>query len=593
MVRILGVMLAFGLAGSSWAGQVPSPLNAVPTMPANHAYASGPNAQQPVDGGPITNFGPTGLTTVTLKCDGSADNSAALQAILNQPNTIGILPAGGVCTFSTPLVSTASNNGFQCAVGPTSVGAACQLKYTGASGGKMISFITSSSAQNRLRGSRLDGVTLNGNGLASDAVYGEGLYGFHFDNLTMTGGFNGGYTVDIEPVQVASGTTPGGDSTTSQDGTIDNLTVFNSGGASGGVKAGYFPGGTNTSINLWKDWAIVMSATGTGFYCPGCDNIEIDLARFFGSGTAPSIDLSCGGTGSNLYCANGIVFDHVSTDHAVIARGTPSFPCVAYVQPRPANVCSWYNELRNIDQTNGSPQPTIEAGAQLHFNTNYGQHEGYTYYGSDTHFPGIVLCEDFSEVVACDNNSRSIGSAKVSSAYFGNAATGPWGFFDNLNGSQFYFRPNTADTTSDAQWNRLAGTGSYRWSTANGIFEQTFSAKHFGGTGSAPTIAAGTGAGTSPTIALDANAHDGAFDIILTTGSTPTASGVIATVSFNAAYANQVHCPTPGVENAATAALSGTSAVISTPSNVNYVLTAGSAGLAASTAYRWSVTCVQ
>lgn len=50
-----------------------------------------------------------------------------------------------------------------------------------------------------------------------------------------------------------------------------------------------------------------------------------------------------------------------------------------------------------------------------------------------------------------------------------------------------------------------------------------------------PTIAAGTGAGTSPTISITGNDVCGVIN--LTTGSTPTQGGTIATISFANAYA--------------------------------------------------------
>lgn len=405
-----------------------------------------------------------GITTVALTCNGTNDNSAALQAVLNQPNTVGILPAGGVCTIKTPLVSTASNNGFQCAVGTTSYGPSCQLKYTGPSGGKMISFITSSTAANRLNGSQVKGIQLNGNGLAADGIYTEGLFGYHFDDLTLTG-FNGGYAVDIEPVQVAASALSSGDSTTTQDGTLNGLTVSNAAPfTSGGVKAGYFPGGGNTSYNTWKDWVILTSSGATGFYCPGCDNDQITLSRFFGSSSVPSIDLSCGGTGGTLFCANGIVFDHVYASGQMLARGSTSFACTA---PH----CTHYNTFRDIDDTNGSTHPTLETGAILHWNANFGQNYGFSFYGKSNIQPGAIFGDDTSETSACNTNALANGT--LSTTYFCNGSNAPLAYFDNLGGSNFYIRMNSSDTTANLQFLRPAGTGIIEFSpgvqTDNGI----------------------------------------------------------------------------------------------------------------------------
>lgn len=402
-----------------------------------------------------------GVTTVAITCNGTNDNSAALQAILNQPDTIGILPAGGVCTFRTPLVSTASNNGLQCAVGTTSYGPSCQLKYTGTAGGKMISFITSSTAANRLNGSQVKGIQLDGNGLAADGIYGEGLYGFHFDDVTLTG-FNSGYAVDIEPVQVAASSLTSGDSTTSQDGTIDNLTVNNGTPfTSGGVKAGYFPGGTNTSINLWQNWTILVGPNSTGFYCAGCDGIEVDMSRFFGSSTVPSIDLSCGGSGSTLNCANGVVFDRVQANGGITARGTASFACTAWTLPQPSHSCTYYNEIRNIDTTNGTQNPVIEAGANMHFNNLFGLRYGDNFYGKDAVQPGAIFADDLGDIIGCTNNALTNGI--YATAYICNASAGALAYYDNLGGSRYYVRMNNGTAAANLVFAHPAGTGIFEF----------------------------------------------------------------------------------------------------------------------------------
>lgn len=52
-----------------------------------------------------------------------------------------------------------------------------------------------------------------------------------------------------------------------------------------------------------------------------------------------------------------------------------------------------------------------------------------------------------------------------------------------------------------------------------------------------PTIAAGAGAGTSPTVAIQAGSSDSAGVANITTGTT-AAAGVLATVTFNRAFRN-------------------------------------------------------
>jgi hypothetical protein len=89
--------------------------------------------------------------------------------------------------------------------------------------------------------------------------------------------------------------------------------------------------------------------------------------------------------------------------------------------------------------------------------------------------------------------------------------------------------------------NTLSTTGSKLLSIQNNGTEKlnidyngTNNSIHFGGLSSTPTIVAGTGAGTSPTIAIVGT--DAGFRVTLTTGTLPTSGGDICTVTFNVRY---------------------------------------------------------
>lgn len=100
-----------------------------------------------------------------------------------------------------------------------------------------------------------------------------------------------------------------------------------------------------------------------------------------------------------------------------------------------------------------------------------------------------------------------------------------------------------------------------------------------------PTIAAGTGAGTSPTVAISGN--DTAGKISVTTGSSPTASAVVATITFGTPWkTNSFVILTPG--NAATQALAVAAQSYPTSTTTTFALNSGASGLAASTAYVWN-----
>lgn len=118
--------------------------------------------------------------------------------------------------------------------------------------------------------------------------------------------------------------------------------------------------------------------------------------------------------------------------------------------------------------------------------------------------------------------------------------------------------------------------------------------KHLVGGTPAPTIAAGAGAGTGPTVTVTGTDLGGY--ITVTTGTLPTLSAVVATITFNTAYttAPRVVQITPAGPNAAL--LSGVNMVYVDQSNITtttFPLTAGTTALTATTTYKWYYTIIQ
>lgn len=102
------------------------------------------------------------------------------------------------------------------------------------------------------------------------------------------------------------------------------------------------------------------------------------------------------------------------------------------------------------------------------------------------------------------------------------------------------------------------------------------------------TITAGAGAGTTPTIAISGNDEGG--QVTLTTGTTPTASAVVATITLANACPVATY-PVLSAAGANSAALTGTSNVWAVGATAStWTINAGSAALAASTAYTWNFT---
>ncbi len=117
---------------------------------------------------------------------------------------------------------------------------------------------------------------------------------------------------------------------------------------------------------------------------------------------------------------------------------------------------------------------------------------------------------------------------------------------------------------------------------------------HLQGSTSTPTIAAGAGAGTTPTIAV-AGSDMGGY-ITLTTGTLPTLSAVVSTVTFNVTYASapRMISLTPANNNAAM--LSGVNMVFVDQAGITtttFDVTAGTTALTAATTYKWYYTVIQ
>lgn len=111
------------------------------------------------------------------------------------------------------------------------------------------------------------------------------------------------------------------------------------------------------------------------------------------------------------------------------------------------------------------------------------------------------------------------------------------------------------------------------------------------GTGK-PTIAAGTGAGTSPTLSVSATSTDGRMNITVTTGTLPTLSASVFTVTFNQTWGSvPVVTFSPANNNAAS--LTGVSMVFmdAGASTTTFICTAGTTALTAATTYVWNVHC--
>lgn len=157
-------------------------------------------------------------------------------------------------------------------------------------------------------------------------------------------------------------------------------------------------------------------------------------------------------------------------------------------------------------------------------------------------------------------------------------------------GSSFTYQWGNAATTAAATDTVLArasaGTLQINSGTVAGSTGSLKLGQLLGGSG-APALAAGAGAGTTPTTSVIGNNTSG--QISVTPGTSPAASAGVVTLTFANAYA---YPTAPFVQlcaaNAAAAALTAGAQVYVTATTTTFVLNAGSTALTAATAYLWN-----
>ncbi len=118
----------------------------------------------------------------------------------------------------------------------------------------------------------------------------------------------------------------------------------------------------------------------------------------------------------------------------------------------------------------------------------------------------------------------------------------------------------------------------------------TIAGIHLKGVGATPGIAAGAGAGTSPTISV--RGTDIAGEITLTTGTLPSLSATVLTLTFASSY-NTSPFISLVPANALTALLSGATMVFPTVGASTISLTSGATALTAATTYKWHYMVIE
>lgn len=208
-----------------------------------------------------------------------------------------------------------------------------------------------------------------------------------------------------------------------------------------------------------------------------------------------------------------------------------------------------------------------------------------------------------SKLILSGNNvsgANSIGSGLNIASFTANDPTNSGtvsGFIVNANAiySTIYTATNTVNYTQPASGlyvvapvastNVTLSGGIYSiWGQGNGNFTGDLFMRHYINNTGTPGSAGGTGAGTSPTITVAGTDQDGV--ITVTTGTTPSASATIVTITYAVAFPTNSF-PTLTPANALTAALSGIGMVFSTGSTTNFIITSGTTALTGATTYKW------
>lgn len=118
-------------------------------------------------------------------------------------------------------------------------------------------------------------------------------------------------------------------------------------------------------------------------------------------------------------------------------------------------------------------------------------------------------------------------------------------------------------------------------------------AGHIVSTGAAPGIAAGTAAGTGPTVAL-VRATDMTGIIQVTTGTSPaSANATVVTITFSSPYGSVPHVILSGHNNAAKALAVATQTFGANESTTSFDVVGGNTALQAATAYEWTYMVIQ
>lgn len=219
-----------------------------------------------------------------------------------------------------------------------------------------------------------------------------------------------------------------------------------------------------------------------------------------------------------------------------------------------------------------------------------------------------------NSLTAASFNPTSVSSTNIIGVPLGTATSGANFGSSTTSGDQASIWNGTTHATITAVHELVPGTGTnpglqeiFQFSScpSNCLYQfnspmtvaSTLNVVHLQGIESpAPTIAAGSGAGTSPTVAVVSFSSDLSGYFTVTTGTSPVASSTVVTVTFGTTYAFPYGTCNSWPANPATQALVGAAQAQIFPANstqTTFALTSGSTPLPASTPLEYGYRCTQ
>ncbi len=288
--------------------------------------------------------------------DGVTDDTAAIQAAIDDlPSTGGdiIMPPGVMAISATIVISfpnvrligAGGDNRHNTA--PFVLNAGTRLKWIGAAGETMLRFESVSGASNRkMTGGGLQGIVLD-----AAATAGRCLEIWSWNSARFTDLMLYDATIACLDMNVVASLA---DARDPQENIFERVNIAALSGSADGIRMDATTPGANPSYNSFFG-TIIHVNNGTGVKLSDSDNNWFDHFRIFVTGSGNAVVFN----GSNVnasYVPRDNVFNHLTTQAPIIARGTPSF---TYAAGR--NACF------NMDQTNATVQPTVEAGARLSY----------------------------------------------------------------------------------------------------------------------------------------------------------------------------------------------------------------------------------